>query len=142
MSIQSFTRNGVCSIVISGREAPTDILEYVLGRPQPGDCSACIVNINRYVADPIAASIIYQIFQRVEERLRDYLNNMQKPLAFIEPVDSESANAFQSFFALMSNYLEWSVRDEAKLIRCFACLNDAMEWISSFSPGETTPRNH
>ena len=133
MTIQTTIDNGIRSIVISGWETPERIMHHLAGQMDHTACSACVINIRQLCSEPVEVNTIYSAFRTVEQSFDDYLKRSSKPLAFVEPGISEAASrAFQLFFALMSNYLEWSVREEAKRIRRFQCLEDAFAWIRSF----------
>lgn len=133
MTIQTTIEDGVRLIVISGWETPERIMHHLAGHTDHTACSACLVNIRQLHSKPVDESTIYSAFRTVEQSFDGYLKQSSKPLAFVEPGVSEPAGqAFQMFFVLMSNYLEWSVREEAKRIRRFQCLDDALAWIQSF----------
>ena len=140
MTIQTTIDNGIVSIEISGWETPERITRHLAGQTGHAACSACVINIRQLQSDHVDVNTIYSTFRTVEQSFDGYLKRSCKPLAFVEPGPSEAAGrAFQLFFALMSNYLEWSVREEAKRIRRFQHLDDALVWIRAFPNADLRP---
>ena len=94
--------------------------------------NSLVIDLTRVRTPFIAIGEVYNAFQQFEHAFGEDIDRC-KPIAFVEPLDPETASAFDFFYNMASNFFEWSVRTGNKRIRRFSSLDEAERWALNAS---------